>query len=478
MCVTVIYAFTEFFLQIRMNKQISILIILILSCISKLHAAKTVPIKESVEPLVETRWGQHDPYNYMISHYNTGCTATAMAQIVNYHKFPEVGFGYHTYEEGKYGTIDACFAYNQYVWDYMPIDRAECSERQRHEVSILMAHCCAALNTQYWVSGGAMVETADSLLFQKAFSRFGYDSVRHVLQKDYTSEEWENLFKAELSAGRPFMLLAAYDTIDSIVQGHTIVVDGYNEQGEFHLNFGWDGIYDGYYPLSDIKNKRLEFFPDMQEAVINIYPNYEHKRDERYQFSVTQLSVSDTAFAGGELALEYEVQNGGTEPVDGILLPVAFGENNDEYFNLLDCIDTCFIEGGQTYKKQFVHKIDNSIVNGDYYVKLVFFTEVTDDTFHFIPNSATATNQADFVIANKPIDSRLITAASDNVKVIAQPNGIAIKGAKTGSPIKIYNLLGHEIYSGSVTEHQNIIALSPNIYLVQVGNQVHKAVVR
>jgi len=30
---------------------------------------------------------------------------------------------------------------------------------------------------------------------------------------------------------------------------HAVVVDGYDEEGWYHLNFGWGGNYNGYYPL-------------------------------------------------------------------------------------------------------------------------------------------------------------------------------------------------------------------------------------
>ena len=48
-----------------------------------------------VEPLIKTKWGQYSPFNNMLplgdyGSYSrrTGCMATAMAQIMNYHKHP------------------------------------------------------------------------------------------------------------------------------------------------------------------------------------------------------------------------------------------------------------------------------------------------------------------------------------------------------------------------------------------------------
>ena len=33
--------------------------------------------------------------------------------------------------------------------------------------------------------------------------------------------------------------------------GHNVVVDGYNTDNYYHLNFGWGGSYNGWYLLPD-----------------------------------------------------------------------------------------------------------------------------------------------------------------------------------------------------------------------------------
>ena len=41
-----------------------------------------------VAPMITTKWDQSKPYNDLCLPYYTGCVATAMAQIMNYHKWP------------------------------------------------------------------------------------------------------------------------------------------------------------------------------------------------------------------------------------------------------------------------------------------------------------------------------------------------------------------------------------------------------
>lgn len=54
--------------------------------------------RSPISPLISTRWDQCAPYNNLIPQHNgntpyTGCVATAMAQIMRYHEWPDMGEG-------------------------------------------------------------------------------------------------------------------------------------------------------------------------------------------------------------------------------------------------------------------------------------------------------------------------------------------------------------------------------------------------
>ena len=63
-------------------------------------------------PLLTTKWGQEYPYNakvrYLIGdktyQFMTGCVATAMAQVMHYHRFPRRGHGSIRYVLYNYQT--------------------------------------------------------------------------------------------------------------------------------------------------------------------------------------------------------------------------------------------------------------------------------------------------------------------------------------------------------------------------------------
>lgn len=73
-----------------------------------------------VEPLVSTKWNQDAPFNNFAPEYTddnnntqrcaTGCAATAMAQIMKFHNWPEQGVGHYSYEHQSFGTISSNFS--------------------------------------------------------------------------------------------------------------------------------------------------------------------------------------------------------------------------------------------------------------------------------------------------------------------------------------------------------------------------------
>ena len=69
--------------------------------------------RTGVSPMITTSWGQSRPYNDNCTFtYNnhtyqcvTGCVATALAQVMNYYKYPESGTGSISYDV----TYNNCF---------------------------------------------------------------------------------------------------------------------------------------------------------------------------------------------------------------------------------------------------------------------------------------------------------------------------------------------------------------------------------
>ena len=71
--------------------------------------------------------------------------------------------------------------------------------------------------------------------------------------RNFRIDEWMELIRQELNSGRP--ILYAGQTED--YSAHAFVIDGYDENGMVHVNWGWGGDYDGMYNI-----KLLDPVPD------------------------------------------------------------------------------------------------------------------------------------------------------------------------------------------------------------------------
>ena len=196
-----------------------------------------------VGPLLVTTWDQIAPYNALCpsdpnarpdcnGRVLTGCVATAMAQIMKYHEHPPQGVGSHSYTHSTYGTLSANFGDATYQWSNMP---PALTAESSSDVATLMYHCGVAVEMDYGAEGSSPTKDVPNALS----TYFGYDqSIKHIYQSNYKSDDWYTILRTELDAGRPI-----YYSGDNGVDGHAWVCDGYNSENHFHFNWGWGGDY-------------------------------------------------------------------------------------------------------------------------------------------------------------------------------------------------------------------------------------------
>ncbi|MDR1499904.1 MAG: C10 family peptidase, partial [Tannerellaceae bacterium] len=214
-------------------------------------ATKAPAFEASVAPLVKSLWDQGDPYNLMtpINPTNgvrtvTGCVATAMAQIMYYHKWPATGNGIHQYTSVTHNlTSSVDFGATTYYWGNMiDVYNNSATQAQKDAVATLMFHCGVAVDMNYDVSSGAYSSDVPHAL--KTY--FGYDTGMEYLYRDYTTnDDFVTALKTELTNERP-----VYYDGQSGYSGHAFVCDGYDADSKFHFNWGWSGSSNGYFELS------------------------------------------------------------------------------------------------------------------------------------------------------------------------------------------------------------------------------------
>ncbi|MCQ2095221.1 MAG: C10 family peptidase [Bacteroidaceae bacterium] len=280
---------------------------------------------QDVNPMIKTAWDQTAPYWNMTpkkdgEHCLTGCVATAMAQVMNYWQWPEVGVGSKSYydwdAEYQYGckqTVSSKFFSHHYDWVNMK-DRYGSSgstNEQQAAVAQLMYDCGVAVSMNYGTSseGGSAAWTED--VETALIDYFSYDpqTVKYVSLYDYsnrkkhTDEEWARMMYKEVSELRP-VIMGANDS--NVKYGHEFIIDGYayrDGKDYFHFNFGWSGDYDAFWTLTSVQTgsgNNIYKWTMYQDAVIGIQP----KESKIYTVTLADDgSELRPSFAGGSVSL-------------------------------------------------------------------------------------------------------------------------------------------------------------------------------
>ncbi len=187
-------------------------------------------------------WNQLAPYNLLTpevdgSHAPTGCVATALAQVMRYFAWP-------LQAKPSAGTGTDLGA-KPLDWHNMPDNLTLTStDTQKQAVAYLMKEVGRAVNMQYSALASASNTTN---AYRALLENFDYaPSLRYVDAKYYSPRAWQELMLAELKAARPIFYTGSTSTGTA---AHAFVLDGYDGNGYFHVNWGWGGLSDGYFLL-------------------------------------------------------------------------------------------------------------------------------------------------------------------------------------------------------------------------------------
>ena len=233
-------------------------------------AALTIDIP-NVEPMLKTKWRQGTPYNNLCPKgCPSGCVATAMSQVMNYHQFPSSGIGSFSYSSRSrgfrcsYNFENATFYWDRLKNSYPTSTLGSISGAE--EIAQITYACGVSVGMDYDSNGsGAYMSDVPYALIHF----FGYNA--NVSYRDrtcYNSSEWYDMLCKELQEGRPVL----YGGVDSKNGGHAFVIEGCNSRTKrFYVNWGWGGDFDGEYEL-DALDPSAYRFSSYQSMIVNVAP--------------------------------------------------------------------------------------------------------------------------------------------------------------------------------------------------------------
>ncbi len=209
----------------------------------------------AVAPMLKTRRHQEDPFNRSCPYYIyddghtsqarslSGCVATCLEQVLTFYRHPEALIDtLHGWQTEHYTVADVMPG-TPIDWDNILDDYSQgFTDRQAQAVADLTYYCGLAAHMSWTpASSGANLGRA----FEPLWRAFDYKTLAYVSRAMYSTPRWNQLLRNELECGRPI----CYTGHNLTLGGHAFNIDGVDEEGYYHLVWGYDGDFDGYFDL-------------------------------------------------------------------------------------------------------------------------------------------------------------------------------------------------------------------------------------
>ena len=209
----------------------------------------------AVAPLLQSIRHQEAPFNASAPYYRyadgtlsttrslSGCVATCLEQVLSFWQHPQVlADTLHGWKTEHYEIADVLPGAS-FDWDnILPVYGDSWTAEQERAVADVTHYCGVAVRMNWTPSSsGASLSRALGPLLRA----FDYKTVAFVRRSMYSTSAWNRLLRTELENGRPI----CYTGHNMALSGHAFNIDGVDEQGYYHVNWGYGGEYDGYFDL-------------------------------------------------------------------------------------------------------------------------------------------------------------------------------------------------------------------------------------
>lgn len=242
-----------------------------------------------IAPLTTTKWNQGEYYNAFTPRdadpesiaggTYCGCAPMAMAQVLKYHNYPDIGNGVISYDDPQYGNIEVDFC-RDYDWSNMP----DSLTGPNDDVAEFIYHVGASTQSEFSIT---YTSTFTSHMRDALVEYWNYDESVNFFYD--ANGEFARVAIEDLNQGRPVMLTGEAYTNGVFEGAHAWVADGYgyflNPTGDqpdeyFHFNWGWGGDNNGWFldtegswdPIPNTFGTRFITYWYERYVIHNIFP--------------------------------------------------------------------------------------------------------------------------------------------------------------------------------------------------------------
>jgi hypothetical protein len=263
---------------------------------------------------VEKNWHQNAPYNQFcpidpisLQRSVTGCPSTAMAMIVDYYRtihettFTDDDDYYHNYGGRQFWIDDDHEDHDFLSFPEMNVYLNSIAETYTEtgeitdEEAAALTFACGVAATQVYSSGGSGTFGVNQAF--DAYQKFGFSQAELI---DDTNPDVYSILADNMINGNPAHI--AVTDPPPISVGHNMVVDGWNTDNYFHINFGWGGSYNNWYLIPEGLPYDLTA---LEGLIVNIANHPVQNETNVFHFSFEE-QISDAHMEEGTISIEVE----------------------------------------------------------------------------------------------------------------------------------------------------------------------------
>lgn len=233
-------------------------------------------VRHPVKPLIKSLWGHRSPYNEKNPVVNdticpSGCATVAMAEIMAMYQYPKISPVVEEYTTRSRKIPLERLPSIEFDWDNMIDDYISHSytDVQRDAVATLMRYIGQSLWSDFMPgSTGSNIDNV-SIVFRE----YGYTNSGSVSAESKQMNEWKEIFNNNLLEGHPIFVSGR--NIRRNGSGHAFIIDGYDQDDLYHIDWGWNGSVRGYFRLNCISpynNTNLYTYMREVHFIYNIMP--------------------------------------------------------------------------------------------------------------------------------------------------------------------------------------------------------------
>lgn len=431
--------------------------------------APVAPLPDHVAPLIKTKWHQEAPFNNDVQKdangkpYLVGCVAITMSQIMRYYKYPAAGKGSNTYSmNGE--TLTADFSASPYQWDKMLLsyDKGKYTDEEAKAVSELMRQVGISVNMDYKPGfSSSYTKSAQNALI----NNFGYNPDMNRYTRNYYSEqEWMDMVYKELSEQRPIYYSGNDSKWDN---GHAFVIDGYNAEGQVHVNWGWGGYQDGYFDIGILAPKNSGDYSYYQDMIVGIQPEQQGAwRSHLTLYYGNELTIDKFGKRSISVA-EIQLWNVSSSTLNGEFQLVI--EGNGILRDLVSIDYTAKDSYWKSYKLPNL-SLPTGLPDGDYQI-YPRFKDDRDADWQIVRAEYGKKNSVIIHVTNGTFTIKDKRTNYDWVTAIEAPT---VSDAE--APIRVYDLQGHKLLQLPAAAFSISQLPTHGIFIIKQGTKTTKVV--